>query len=137
MWWLFVAGAIAFGGLFAAVGLYTERQARALQTHGEPVDVEVVAHHPSRDGDGDVTYKTEFMVVGGNHDGARHTTSMSSNPPIGVVGERGPGYFDPTTGAIASHGSSRTSLRFAMIFSSLGLGIALSGIIFAARAWNV
>ncbi len=133
-YWFFILGMLIFGGIFAAVGLYIERSQTELQQAGVPVNVEVIAMHASRDSDGDVTYAPEFRITSGIHKDKRWKSTFSSSPAAHQTGDRERGYFDPDSGKIQSVSLNKDGMYFSPIFSSIGLGIMLSGIIFWFRA---
>ena len=134
-YWLFVIGMLVFGGLFAAVGFSIERGQRELARTGVAVNVEVIQMHRRSDSDG-TTYAPEFEITSGIHEGKRWESKFSSNPPTHSVGDKSKGFYDPESGNIQSREANKNGFMFSLIFSSVGLGIMISGLIFWIRATN-
>ena len=123
------------GACLAAMGFYMEQSHRTFLRTAQPVDIEVVAMHRSRSSKGRTSYRPEFRVAFGPHRGATHRSSFSSNPPAYRVGQRAEGHYEPETGKIAIDDGSE--MRFAMLFSSLGLGLMVAAAVYAARAGSL
>ncbi len=136
-YWAFILGMLAFGGIFAGIGLTIERSQTGLKRSGVPVNVEVIAMHTSRDSDGDVTYRPEFQVTSGIYKGKTWISTFSSRPAAHQTGDREKGFIDPATGKIQSRSLNKSGIYFSMIFSSVGFGIMLSGLIFWLRARGI
>ena len=118
---IFMSIFAAVGAIFATVGFVLERSERSLIDNGVRANVEVVDLVRTRGNEGGTMWKSVFEVVSGPHEGVRYTSRMATSPARHAVGHRGEGLYNPSDGRIALADGS--GLRFAMIFSSLGLGL--------------